>query len=172
MNRRPCYAPELRALSEARAFADLADQAEGVKCYRLFRERAARLIAALIRVPHLQDAMTVIADGTIPAADYSADSILNWDALTDDRAALLANVLRAIGFAKFTVQQLALAIEADRLTVADAVEQLHACGLVYPNARHEICLSPLGQPAAVYLEAHNDAIRPPHSARLANRRKH
>lgn len=173
MHTRPCYSPELRAMSEARAFAELLEIPEETPAYySLFQARALRLISAIIRVPFLLDCATVAAEGSLPPGPLSADTQVDWDALTDDKARLYSSVLRVVSFSVTTVEDIAAALDAHRLAVADAVEHMHAAGLVYPDARGRICLSPLGAPAAADLEDDNEAIRPHHLTRHQNRRQH
>lgn len=173
MHTRPCYSPELRSLSEARAFADLLDMPENSPdFYPLYRARAMRLISALIRVPFLLDCASIAATKAIPPGPFSADTQLDWDSLTDEQARMYSGVLRVVSFTRTSVQEIANALNLDRLAVADVIYHLHAAGLVYPDARQHICLSPLGAPAAADLESHNDAIRPHHLTRRQNRRQH
>lgn len=168
--RRQILPSHVRAMNEAAIFsANLKNDPSSVDYWALYHRGALRTLAALLACPFTAQAIETAATGVIPETGLPLQ--LDWDALTDDDAARLSTLIRAIGFSVQDVTELSAGLNAPILQLAQDAERLAAAGLIYPDDRGRLHLSPLGKPAYADLDSRPHAIRPAQAHRLQNRRR-
>ena len=169
---RAMFRHETHVIQAARALANLAHN-HGPDFYRAFSEKCAELFCSMLACPFVLDMIRTAATGNIgQLGQYAPDVQIEWDAMTNARAAIASDILRAIGTTPLTTAELAASLSRGAHIVADTVELMYSAGAIYPDAAGKLHLSILGEPMARYLDDHPDAIRPDTRSRRENRRRH
>jgi len=138
-----------------------------------FHQLSLKLYAQLARSPFIIDAVAVAAFGTSNAASDAPPPLhqMEWEKFSDKFARSCADVLRAIAFTPSDIIAIREATDRPLSHLSAAAKQLTAAGIAYADDAGRLHISPLGVQTAKYFEENPAAIRPPSSAREANRRR-